>query len=205
MDTRRTRTCDKCKTQIPVDQVKLWPKDKDKTWIVCSSCLEALKKSSQVRAGNMPPSKQEAVRNLPRSAPPTVPPRGMPQRPLPVVGKDKEAIRNMPKPRDMGFSPDPLPKDPIRNVTKNRLSEESPKATPHPILSRSVAPAVKAAVKAPVAKTEEEMIFEPSYKTMHCTRCNYTFKVDQDKVGIYYKLHCPFCGKTDRLTGAKKK
>ncbi len=199
MDTRRTRTCDKCKTQIPVNQVKLWPRDKDKTWMVCGSCLDALKKSSQTQAGNIPKPKQELVRNLPRSVLPSAAPRGMPPRALSAAKEDTVMVRNVPKPRDFGFNPDPLPKNPIRNVSKTPLPEESPKLTPSTVLTK------KSPIKAFSKKTEEETVFEPSYKTMHCTRCNYTFKVDEDRVGIYYKLHCPFCGKTDRLAGAKKK
>lgn len=32
-----------------------------------------------------------------------------------------------------------------------------------------------------------------------CTRCKYNFKADAAKIGSFFNLKCPYCGKTDRL------
>lgn len=39
----------------------------------------------------------------------------------------------------------------------------------------------------------------PEYATYTCTQCRYTFRADKSKIGITYNLHCPYCGKTDKL------
>lgn len=36
-------------------------------------------------------------------------------------------------------------------------------------------------------------------KLYRCNRCNYSFRVDQVKVGLLHRLACPYCGKDDRL------
>lgn len=43
----------------------------------------------------------------------------------------------------------------------------------------------------------------PEYTVFLCTRCNYNFRVDKAKAGLTYNLHCPYCGKPDRLKAQK--
>lgn len=40
---------------------------------------------------------------------------------------------------------------------------------------------------------------KPEYVNYACTRCVYTFRLDTSKAGITYNVHCPYCGKNDRL------
>ena len=42
-DIRKTRTCEKCKAVVPLDKVKLYPKNHDVNLLVCESCCENLK------------------------------------------------------------------------------------------------------------------------------------------------------------------
>ena len=46
-DIRRTRTCERCKKAIPLDQVRYYPKGRDVYMLVCESCREDLKNISK--------------------------------------------------------------------------------------------------------------------------------------------------------------
>jgi len=46
MDIRKTRTCEKCKSVITLDKVRLMPKDKENNWLVCDNCCKTLKENS---------------------------------------------------------------------------------------------------------------------------------------------------------------
>ena len=37
------------------------------------------------------------------------------------------------------------------------------------------------------------------YCSYFCDRCNYLFRVDRAKAGLTHRLHCPYCGKEDRI------
>ena len=54
MDIRRTRTCQKCKAVIPLDRVRLMPKDKDNNLLLCDKCAEEFKKSSLEKVKSIP-------------------------------------------------------------------------------------------------------------------------------------------------------
>ncbi len=97
MDIHKTRTCERCKAVIPLDQVRLLPKDKDKSMLVCENC--------------------------------------------------------------------------VKEVAKKTTSLQS--------------------------KTKPLLI--PEYQTYFCNRCKYSFRVDINKIGVTYNLHCPYCSKSDRL------
>lgn len=99
MDIRKTRTCERCKTVVLLDQVRLYPKSDNKNFLVCVNCCEELKKAS---AGNIPTD----------------------------------------------------------------LKAKGP---------------------------------APELMKYNCTRCNYNFKADNSRAGLTYNLHCPYCGKVDRL------
>src|SRR3989338_7110001 len=101
MDIRKTRTCERCKTVVLLDQVRLYPKSDNKNFLVCVNCCEELKKAS---AGNIPTTDLKAKNLMPS-----------------VLVK------------------------------------------------------------------------------YNCTRCNYNFKADNSRTGLTYNLHCPYCGKVDRL------
>lgn len=60
MDIRRVKTCEKCKTVVPLDKVRLFPKDANTSLLVCDACCETLKKQ---REGSIPPA--ASVRNMP--------------------------------------------------------------------------------------------------------------------------------------------
>ena len=103
MDIRKTRTCERCKNVVLLDQVRLYPKSDNKNFLVCVGCCEELKKE---RGG--------------------------------LIKRDLK--------------------------TKG----------PAPILMK-----------------------------YNCTRCNYNFKADNSRAGLTYNLHCPYCGKMDRLQKIK--
>jgi len=43
METQKTRTCEKCSIQVPLDKTRLYPRDENKNWLICESCCEKLK------------------------------------------------------------------------------------------------------------------------------------------------------------------
>ena len=45
MDIRKTKTCEKCKSVITLDKVRLMPKDKENNWLVCDNCCKTLKEN----------------------------------------------------------------------------------------------------------------------------------------------------------------
>ncbi len=103
MDIRKTRTCERCKNVVPLEQVRLYPKDESRNLLVCDNCCGELKKAT---AGEIAASKLKV--------------------------------------------PEPA-----------------------------------------------------SYTGYFCTRCNYQFRADRSKAGLTYNLHCPYCGKADRLERKK--
>ncbi len=103
MDIRKTRTCERCKGVVPLDQVRLYPKDQTKNLLLCPNCCEELKKAS--------------------------------------------------------------------------LGE--------------------------IAGSKTKTLSPPNFRGYFCTRCNYNFRADRSKAGVTYNLHCPYCGKTDRLEKKK--
>src|SRR3989338_9599428 len=44
-----------------------------------------------------------------------------------------------------------------------------------------------------------EPLLPPQLSKYLCRRCDYSFKVDINKAGLTYNLHCPYCGKADQL------
>ena len=64
IEIRKTRTCEKCSTQVPLDKIRLFPRDSTANWLVCESCCEKLKeKNTTTRVFNTPQVK-EPVRNV---------------------------------------------------------------------------------------------------------------------------------------------
>ncbi|MDP3990185.1 MAG: hypothetical protein Q8Q01_03185 [archaeon] len=59
MDIRRVRTCEKCKTSVPLSRVRLMPKNKDASMLVCDECCSAM----QTARSQNPPKKP--IRNIP--------------------------------------------------------------------------------------------------------------------------------------------
>ncbi|MEK6809780.1 MAG: hypothetical protein AABY40_03835 [Nanoarchaeota archaeon] len=62
MDIRKTRTCERCKGVVLLDQVRLYPKSDNKNFLVCMNCCEELKKAS---AGNIPTTDLKAKNLIP--------------------------------------------------------------------------------------------------------------------------------------------
>ena len=62
-ETCKTRTCEKCSVQVPLDKVRLYPRDAEKNWLVCESCCERLKSNSQTKASNLLP-KKDLIKNV---------------------------------------------------------------------------------------------------------------------------------------------
>lgn len=51
----------------------------------------------------------------------------------------------------------------------------------------------------PSKSVKAAAVSDSNLKSLFCTRCNYTFKIDQDRAGVSYNIACPYCGKSDRL------
>ncbi|MBU1112223.1 MAG: hypothetical protein ABIG93_02155 [archaeon] len=47
MEIHRARTCERCKQVIPLNKVRLYPKDKEGNLLVCESCCDELKKAGK--------------------------------------------------------------------------------------------------------------------------------------------------------------
>ena len=105
MDIRKTRTCEKCRAVVLLENVRLVPKNKETNLLVCENCCEELKKV--------------AAKELP--------------------------------------------------------------------LESKIAP-----------------LLPPELSKYMCRRCDYSFKVDLNKAGVTYNLHCPYCGKNDQLQQGRK-
>ena len=117
VDIRKIRTCEVCKTDVPATQVKLFPKDRERNWMLCSPCCDKMKNRASAKAADTP------------------------------RGVKKELIRNVYE----------------RTVTKQEKGEAT------------------------------------DYKVLFCTRCNYNFKVDKSRAGVFFNLNCPYCGKDDQI------
>jgi len=59
-------------------------------------------------------------------------------------------------------------------------------------------------LKKPPAKLKVANLPPPDYVTYHCAHCDYSFRVDRAKADVTYNLHCPYCGRKDRLQAAKR-
>ncbi|MBS3170005.1 hypothetical protein J4210_05980 [Candidatus Woesearchaeota archaeon] len=53
-DIRKTRTCERCKNVVPLDQVRLYPKDETRNLLLCEPCCSEVKEQN---AGNLMTSK----------------------------------------------------------------------------------------------------------------------------------------------------
>ncbi len=45
MDIRKTKTCDKCKANVPLEMVRLYPKPMGGNLVLCEACLEKTKRT----------------------------------------------------------------------------------------------------------------------------------------------------------------
>ncbi len=172
MEVLKTRTCERCKAQVPLNRVRLFPKDADRNWMVCENCCEVLRNMNMTQVGRTMPAidKKEPVRNVFQQKAPVQPFRpkelatparpGMSQRISDLAREKGEAVRNVYKVREppVPFRPSPSANDLVATTT---------------------------------------------HKNLFCARCNFTFKVDKEKVGLLHRLSCPYCGKSDKLQVAK--
>lgn len=85
VDIRKTRTCEKCNIQVPLDKVKLYPKANDKTMMLCESCLDRLKNAAKTTFSNVPKSMLGPLHNTPKTL--------MGNNPTPSV--QKSAVKNV--------------------------------------------------------------------------------------------------------------
>jgi len=52
MEVRRSRTCEKCKNTVPLDRVRLYPRDNERNWLLCDNCCEALRSKGDEKVSN---------------------------------------------------------------------------------------------------------------------------------------------------------
>ncbi len=119
---QKTRTCEKCKAQVPLNKVKLYPKDKDRNLLLCEACVEALKNAAQSKipsafaktpVKNVAPSifPEPKVKNLPKSV----------EMKSSAIGIKGSAVHNAPKPREMESAA--APKEPVKNQYQPKKEE----------------------------------------------------------------------------------
>ena len=54
IDIRKTRTCEKCKTVVPLEKVRLYPRDAERNWLICDNCCVEMKTAAHSKLSNMP-------------------------------------------------------------------------------------------------------------------------------------------------------
>jgi DNA-directed RNA polymerase subunit RPC12/RpoP len=52
MDIRRTRTCERCRNVVPLEKVRLVPKNNEVNMLVCDACVQELRNAPQSRITN---------------------------------------------------------------------------------------------------------------------------------------------------------
>ncbi len=179
MDIRRTRTCERCKTQVPLQLVKLFPRNNDQSWIVCEPCCDELKHRSNPGPTLSIELPKQPMRNIPTQ-------RDVDQ-PSPSFEMKREPVRNQYAPR--------VPQKPIDNVMPSASTSTLKRSG----LNEPRLAATAADVPQSFSKMVEHQQNKPLPKLMNCVRCDYTFAVDPEKVGVSFKLRCPYCGRDDRL------
>jgi DNA-directed RNA polymerase subunit RPC12/RpoP len=66
-DIRRTRTCERRKAAVPLDQVKIYPKKPDVNMILCEACCEIVKNAAKNNS-NMPRGFSSKIQIKPSAA-----------------------------------------------------------------------------------------------------------------------------------------
>lgn len=49
MDVRNSRTCERCKTVVPLDQVRLYPKNSEENLLLCGNCTKELEDMARAK------------------------------------------------------------------------------------------------------------------------------------------------------------
>jgi ribosomal protein L37AE/L43A len=52
MDIRRTRTCERCKSVVPLERIRLVPKNNDQNILICDNCMTDLKSTPNSKITN---------------------------------------------------------------------------------------------------------------------------------------------------------
>ncbi|HLD00393.1 MAG TPA: hypothetical protein VJC39_01480 [Candidatus Nanoarchaeia archaeon] len=96
METTRTRTCERCTIQVPLDKVKLIPKNNDQNMLVCVECGDYLRQASMSKITNdyKPP-----IKNV-------------------YKFKEQKTILNTPVEKQAALDQDNLDQDPTPNPNK---------------------------------------------------------------------------------------
>ncbi|MBI2572421.1 hypothetical protein HYV86_01045 [Candidatus Woesearchaeota archaeon] len=178
MEVLKTRTCERCKAQVPLNRVKLFPRSADHNWLVCENCCDVLRNMNMSQGGrgmsSAVPEKKEPVRNVYAQRA-----QVEPFRPSDLANKDKPRLPPGIPQRMVELAKEPHV--PVRNVYSTRT-------LPVPLKSMSSA---------------ADLVSTATHKNLFCARCNFNFKVDKEKVGVLHRLSCPYCGKSDKLEVAK--
>lgn len=223
MEVRRSRTCEKCKAAVPISEVRLFPRDGDRNWILCEACCDYLKNrsSADVRkpVTNQPKPVQAVNNSVVKPSLGAVKPSVGATKPIlgvtntvskgssgvnnPLVNSHISGIKNTvnvvsevpekAKPTYFGTAP--------KNVVKNVI-----KLTPGQEAVVKKEPEAVPKVSKVTNKVGEKVKHENATYTkeeMFCGRCKYSFTIDPSRVGVYSKLTCPYCGKIDHIYDRK--
>ncbi len=184
-DMRKTRTCEKCKAAVPLNQVRLYPKSADQNLMVCGKCCEELINRSSSLDNSGP------VRNTPRYKSKPEPkieikPAPIINRPVVAAAASADAPRWAAKKVEL--------KRPVPVATVSKVIDV--KERPYPLIKSAP---YKPNPARNVSTHTINPLPEPEYAKYKCMRCNYNFKADLAKVGVTYNLVCPSCGRAEKV------
>ena len=194
MEVRRSRTCEKCKTSVPVSEVRLYPRDRERNWVLCAACCDYLKNRSLA-------DPHRPITNQPK---PVQTPQQNSVKPTMYAGhtstlsKVKPALSGSSQtiPKQQTFPASPPMKSAVRNSIKTTPEKsvvgQSP-ASRKPVIN--VVGEKRTSKSAATSKNSRQDMF--------CGRCKYSFAIDPSRVGVYSKLTCPYCGKIDQIYDRK--
>ncbi|GEM_PF-4067168 len=207
MEIYKTRTCERCKVQVPLPRVKLFARDNDRNWLVCEDCCEVLK-SKVNRDGKMPlpPLKKEPIRNVyqPRKNSGPFRPKDLQPKSQTTPSAPKMVFREREEPVMEEVRVVPIIESPEEKVVEAKpgffarlFSWKKKEVEQTPVTNIEEVPMMS---EVRVEERAPEVAMPKRAETAYsCNRCNYKFKSTKNTVGAFYKPSCPYCGKGDRV------
>lgn len=182
---RKTRTCEKCKAAVPLNQVRLYPKSADHNLMVCGKCCEELMNRTSSLDNSGP------VRNTPKYK--SKPEPKIEIKPAPIINRPVVAAASSPDAPRWAAKKVEL-KRPESVATVSKIIDV--KERPYPIIKSAP---YKPNPARNVSTRTINPLPEPEYAKYKCMRCSYNFKADIAKAGLTYNLVCPNCGRAEKV------
>ncbi|HLD72007.1 MAG TPA: hypothetical protein VJA23_00325 [Candidatus Nanoarchaeia archaeon] len=187
-DMRKTRTCEKCKAAVPLNQVRLFPKSADQNLMVCGRCCQELMNRTSSLDNSGP------VRNTPRYK--SKPEPKIEIKPAPVINRPVMAVVAASEKAN-------VPRWAAKKV-ELKQPEHTPAVSKVIDVKERPYPVIKSTPYQPnparnVSRHTINPLPDPEYAKYKCMRCNYNFKADIAKAGLTYNLVCPNCGRAEKI------